>query len=230
MRIALLRIAVAFAGLVTGPATWGQDRAPTTFPAPKLADGKLPHIQVDVQRRQVRVECEAVNPDMPLEFLVCQTGTKEYESLLRSSAKPSHLHLALLMIGLEPGTPVAWDEKNQRWLPPRGPALRLTCQYHVEGKLISAPVHQWMRDQKARKPAPPMTFVFAGSRMTEEREYAADVRGYLVSVVNFPESTIDVAALKSEKNEALELEVNPAAAPPRGTKLWLLIEPVEERK
>jgi hypothetical protein len=207
-----------------------QENAPTTFPAAGPLDGKLPHIKVDVERRQVRLECEAVNPDMPLEFLVCQTGTKEYESLLRSSAKPSHLHLALLMIGLEPGEPISWDEKKERWLPPRGPALKLTCEYQADGRRISLPVHQLLRNQQTRKPMPPLTWVFAGSYMTEDREYAADLRGYLVSVANFPETTIDIAALKSEKNESLEMEVDPQTAPPRGTTLWLLIEPAETQK
>ena len=56
--------------------------APTTRPA----EGKLPHLQVDVPNHQIRVECEAVNPEEKLEFLVCSSGTKEYESVLRSRA------------------------------------------------------------------------------------------------------------------------------------------------
>src|SRR3954462_6625174 len=72
--------------------------APTTRPA----EGKLPHLQVNLARHQGRVECEAINAEEKLEFLVCSTGTKEYESALRTRARPSHLHFALLMLGLEP--------------------------------------------------------------------------------------------------------------------------------
>src|SRR5690348_755269 len=68
--------------------------------------GKMPHLEVDVKKKQVRVECEALNVEMPLEFFCCVTGTNEHESVLRSAVKPSHLHLALLMIGLKPGEPV----------------------------------------------------------------------------------------------------------------------------
>src|SRR3954463_537934 len=94
-------------------------------PATQPAEPKLPHLQVNVVKKQIRIECEAINAEEKLEFLVCATGTKEYESVLRSKALPSHLHLALLMLGLQPGVPVKFDEAENRWIPPRGPALKL---------------------------------------------------------------------------------------------------------
>ncbi len=71
---------------------------PTTQPA-----GKLAHLLVDARQRQVRVDCEAVKADYPLEFMAVVTNTNEYEALVRSEVKPSDLHLALLIIGLKPG-------------------------------------------------------------------------------------------------------------------------------
>src|SRR3954470_2606586 len=106
--------------------------APTTKPT----EGKLPHLQVNVARHQVRVECEAVNAEERLEFLLCATGTKEYESVLRSRALPSHLHFALLMLGLAPGQPVKYIEAENRWIPPRGPALKLSCEFVRDGKNV----------------------------------------------------------------------------------------------
>src|SRR5438552_2686105 len=77
-------------------------------PATQPGDGKMPHLQVDVKRKQVRVECEScnANQDVGLEFFCVAAGTNEYEAVLSSKVKASHLHLALLMIGLEPGEPV----------------------------------------------------------------------------------------------------------------------------
>src|SRR5947207_272087 len=113
--------------------------APTTKPTEKL-----PHLQVNVAKRQVRVECEAINAEERLEFLVCSTGTKEYESVLRSRALPSHLHFALLMLGLEPGVPVTFNRAENRWIPPRGPALKLTCEFQRDGKMQSLPASRLM--------------------------------------------------------------------------------------
>src|SRR5438445_3144678 len=92
---------------------------------PAGAEGKLPHVQVDVKARQVRVECNSCNvhQDVGLEFFCCEAGTNEYESVLSSRAKASHVHLGLLMIGLEAGEPVKWSEAAKKWIPPHGPPL-----------------------------------------------------------------------------------------------------------
>src|SRR5256885_15726184 len=96
--------------------------AAATGPATKAADGELPHVQVDVKKKQVRIEGESCNAhqDVGLEFFCVATGTNEYESVLASRVKASHLHVALLMIGLEPGEPVKWSDSAKKWLPPRG--------------------------------------------------------------------------------------------------------------
>src|SRR4051794_34190425 len=99
---------------------------PATAPATTApAGGKLPHVQVDVKRRQVRVDAETLAVDAPLEFSAVVSGRSEHESILRSPAKPSHVHLALVMIGLEPGSPVRSSEAAKKWLPPQGPPLQI---------------------------------------------------------------------------------------------------------
>ena len=42
-----------------------------------------------------------------LEQVACMVGTREHESLVVVEAKPSEVHAALLLLGLEPGTPKA---------------------------------------------------------------------------------------------------------------------------
>lgn len=205
-----------------------QNPPPATRPGGP-ADGKLPFLEIDRHKRQVRLECEAVNAESALEFLVCLAGTAEHETLLRSKARPSHLHLALLMIGLEPGQPVRFSRALNHWLPPQGPGLRLTCQFDKEGKTISLPAYRLLRNQKTQKEMPPLHWVFVGSRLTEQGDYAADVTGHLVSVVNFEHTPVDIPELKSSNNESLEWEVNPDLAPKRGAKVWLTIEKAEEK-
>ena len=196
-------------------------------PATQPADGKLPHIQVDVEKKQVRIECEAVIADTPLEFLLCLTGTKEYESLLRSRAKPSQVHLALLMIGIKAGKPAHFDERANRMLPPEGSPVKLTCQFERDGKTFSCAATRLMRNQKTRAEMPDTAWVFAGSRFTEQGDYLADVSGETISIVNFPHAVLDVPMVRSSRNESLEWVPNPDIAPKRETKVWLLLEPAE---
>src|SRR6187399_12405 len=57
--------------------------APAAAPAGAAAAGegkwvdKLPHIQFNVAQRKVRVECEALNVNAPLEFFCVLAGTSE---------------------------------------------------------------------------------------------------------------------------------------------------------
>jgi hypothetical protein len=197
---------------------------PTTRPAER----KLPHLQLNLARHQVRVECEAINAEEKLEFLVCATGTKEYESVLRSRARPSHLHLALLMLGLQSGQPVRFNEAENIWIPPRGTALKVSCEFQRDGKTTVIPASRLMRSVKDKIAMPDdVHWVFVGAPTLEDGEYAADVTGYLITVVNFEHTVVDIPQLKSSKNESLEWEINPDEMPKRNTPIWLIIEPAK---
>jgi hypothetical protein len=195
---------------------------PTTAP---VKGAKLPHVHVDVKNKQVRVDAETLAVDAPLEFFAVVNGTNEHESVLRSPAKPSHVHLALVMLGLEPGSPVSYSEATKKWTPPHGPPLHISIEYQQDGKTVNVPAYRWMRDIKTKKPMPPMTWIFAGSRVMDDGNYAADVTGYLVSVVNFDLTMIDIPDLASNANETLQWERNPDLMPPAGTKVTMIIEP-----
>jgi hypothetical protein len=41
--------------------------------------------------------------------------------MLRTEAKPSDIHTALLATGLKPGKPVSYSEALKKWFPPQGP-------------------------------------------------------------------------------------------------------------
>jgi hypothetical protein len=187
--------------------------------------GKLPHIEVDAKNKRVRVECEALHVVAPLEFFCCVNGTNEHESVLRSKVKPSHLHLALLMIGLEPGKPASYSEAAKKWTPPHGPPINITCEFEKDGKVHRVPAYRLMRDIKTKKEMSPLTWIFVGSKTMEDGVYAADATGYLVSIVNFDLTVIDVPQVASSANETLEWEINPDLMPEKGAKVTMIIEP-----
>jgi hypothetical protein len=187
---------------------------------------KMPHMSVDVKARQVRVECEVLHAQMPLEFFLCMSGTAEHEAVLRSPVKPSHVHLGLLMLGLQPGEPVRFSKAADKWMPPHGPPLQIFCEWKdKDGKDVRVPAYRMMRNVKTKKPMPAMTWIFAGSRIMDDGKYAADTTGYLVSVVNFDLTVIDIPELASNANETLEWEYDPTVVPEKGTKVWMVIEP-----
>ena len=217
MRRLLVPIA-AVASLIASPS-----RGADATDKPKV--GHFPHIDFDVEKKQVRVECEMLAVNAPLEFFCCVKGTNDYESMIRAEIRPSHLHTALLAVGLEPGEPITYSEATKKFLPPRGPPLHLTMEYQKDGKTESVPAYRWMRDVKTKKGPPAFTWVFCGSRTMPDGKYAADATGYLVTVVNFDYAVIDVPELASSSNDLLEWERNPDITPKAGTKVWMVIEP-----
>jgi hypothetical protein len=188
--------------------------------------GKLPHVEFDVAQRQVRVECEALNVDAPLEFFCCVTGTNEHESVLRTSAKPSDIQIGLIAIGLQPGKPITYSEALNKWTPPTGPPLHITLEYQKDGRTLTYPANRWLRNLTTKKSPPSFTWVYTGSRVMPDGKFAADITGYVVSIVNFDLTLIDVPELASSANETLEWERNAELMPKTGTKVWMIIEPV----
>lgn len=196
---------------------------PGTQPAGEV--DKFPGIHVDVNAKQLRIDCEEIDCKAPLEFFCVVNGTNEHESVLRTKAQPSKIHLGLLMLGLEPGEGVKYSEAAKKWFPPHGPPLKISCEFEKDGKKVVVPAYRMMRDIKTQKAMPPMTWIFVGSRVMEDGHYAADVTGYVVSVVNFELTLIDIPDLASSANETLEWQINTDVAPPGGTPVTMIIEP-----
>ncbi|MGH7176141.1 MAG: YdjY domain-containing protein [Tepidisphaeraceae bacterium] len=194
---------------------------PSTQPA-----GKMPHVQVDVPNKQVRVECQMLGVEAPLEFFCVLRGTSEHEAVVRTQAKPSHIHLGLLMLGMQPGEPVRYSEAAQKWLPPHGPPLNISVEFEKDGKAVVIPAYKLMRSIRTQEPMPPTHWIFAGSHVMPDGNYAADVTGYVVSIVNFELTLIDVPELASSANETLQWVLNKDIAPPAGTMVTMVIEPI----
>ena len=57
----------------------------------------------------------------------------------RSEAKPSDLHLGLLMLGLKPGQPIHFDQATKTWLPPTGPAVQIWLSMTRTRGIITRP-------------------------------------------------------------------------------------------
>src|SRR5437870_1865299 len=95
--------------------------------AEDVAPKKWPHLELDLAKKQVRVECEALNVNMPLEFFLVGNNGPDHESVLRSAVTPFDLHVALMGLGLKQGEPVKYSPSAKKWIPPHGPPLHISC-------------------------------------------------------------------------------------------------------
>jgi hypothetical protein len=101
----------------------------------------FPHVRVDRTARtvefdgQVPINAHAADGSVVfLEVIACRLDTKEHESLVSTQAEASHVHAALLLLGLEPGRPGGWrwEGRTLTPIPPEGPSLRVSIAWSDE--------------------------------------------------------------------------------------------------
>lgn len=165
--------------------------------APKATE-PFPGVRVDLGAGTVEfdgfVPIDAHNDDTPtvyLEQIICTPDTREHETLVVTRAKPSHIHAALLMIGLQPGKPGAWEFEGEqvKFLPPEGDAVRMEFLWSdPQGVEHADDPASWVRHATTGVPLPTQRFLFAGSRFVRRggaEVYDADGAGTVAGLATF---------------------------------------------
>ena len=134
-------------------------------------------------------------------WLIPQRG-KKHECLFITQARPSILNGAFLMLGLEPGKNVSWQNKDPMpteqeirdgadWLdvfPPSGAPVWMTFRWQDEaGKAHAMPVEDMLVDFTTGKELADASWIYLGGRMAplyrgEAPVFVADYSGNLISV------------------------------------------------
>jgi hypothetical protein len=194
----------------------------------------FPHVRVNAARRSVEFDAavsELLHPDAPdqrfyLEQFVCLRGTKDHESPLVTDARPSHIHAALLLAGLEPGRPVEWTYPggDPTPLPPEGDAVDVV--FVLNGREIRP--ESWAVDRDSGLPFPRGRWVFAGStEITNAGRtiYEADAAGTVVGLASFGSETVAWHTPISHEEEAGDLRwiANKPSLPAAGTPVVVRI-------
>jgi hypothetical protein len=215
-----------FCWLASGPAL-AQSTSPTTRPAATDPPGGradfAPGVVIDWSELHVELEGRVVLQSGPLELAVCSPRTREHESIVTIQARPLDVYNALGLIGLTPGRPFTYDEKNDRWLAPQGDFVEVNVHYVQQGRPKTVNLWNWMADAESGKPVEPREWVFCGSRRFTGGTFGADADGTVICVVDFDTALIGLADAHSADNAALWVQANPRTVPPEGTPCTLLI-------
>lgn len=245
--------------LWTTPAALAEDPAPAGA-APKAAASEAdileafnkenPHVRIDAKNGWLEFDAKVcLRQSEMLENLVCTPMTREHESILVSEAKPSRVHLGLLLLGLEAGSPrsVRWVGPNgdePQIVPAVGPEVEVFLVYKtketVDGKEVEKevemPANRWLVDTKTRKESPNDHWMFTGSRMAKTVDgapaYVADGEGNLISVVHFGDETLAPHTRKTKENtsDGGALTCNTKLIPELGSRVAVRIKPVKAEK
>jgi len=180
---AVLLSAVVHAETERLPGTIRQDAVRKSGPHSYEVGG----IRVDAASREIRLPARVNMREGLIEVVVSTETGKLHESILVTPVEPVHLHAALLLLGLNPGT-------NPGWHIPDDPALRLPGWDHPPGDRLDVFVH-WetpagpredraeslLMDERTGASLPKTNWVFIGSSVDSRGVYGAAETGSIMT-------------------------------------------------
>ncbi len=186
-------------------------------------------------------------------FQKVQKETKEHESIVTITARPMHVHTALLLLGANNGNPAmrrSVGEGGTRWLeiPPRGDLVGVYLVFrNNEGKVVEHPISDFVARCEEHPNVPvgaekgdaqqgdknfPRTFLFASSLFVGEgpgpRTYVADQSGSVISVTTFGDELLCLPGVHAKENDALMWQIDATKLPKVGSKVTLRLRPHKE--
>ena len=180
-------------------------------------------------RKSVVFLAEVCLREGPLEFFACSKNTKEHESILATRAKPSLIHVGLLAMGAEPGTPVQFTPK---FAPASGPRIDITLRWlDKEDKRQEAKAEEWVQEMKSKKQMD-THWVFSGSLFQKleggKNQYVADVTGEIIGVSNFPTVVLDLPIASTSDNSDLLFQAFMEKIPEKCTQVTVILTHFEK--
>ena len=224
-------VATIFLAACAGPLAGDQPPSPPTAEGDGLLS--LPGMTLDLANRRITLEATVCLRKGALELLVSRKGAgRDHESILHTEAAPSDVHAALLALGLSPGLPARWwalPDGGGQAIPPRGARLTIRLRWTDDGGNVrECHAADWLELTGQEDPGSIAgQWVFVGSELMPNGAYWADGTGEVVCVSNFPSTLIDVPFESSSRNALLLYMANTDAIPPLGTKVEVVLTPVE---
>ncbi len=216
----------------TQPEQVGQTSETQSSDAPPPAG--ISHLVIDRENGWIDIEATVVLRDADwLELLACLPGTRTHESILAVHARPSHIHLALLMLGLEPGAPLRWVPKDETFemIPPSGAAVSVSLIVTQDDQTTETPANHWLIDRRTKQPPPDNVWLFTGSTddpQLGEQSYGADLGGSVISLVSFGDDVLARPNNTTNENDEGAWGPNTKLIPPIGTPVLIRIRPIEQ--
>jgi hypothetical protein len=171
-----------------------------------------------------------LNDIYPIEVIACYPapqGQKAHETVLTfKDIKPSDVHRALELLGLKAGQPARGEDQKAQ-----GPELKLFLEFTgADGKVQRVDLARSMVFRATGKPIPDLRWHFTGSSVKqpdpekEDRVYAADLTGTLITLLPVTDETVIQSHLTLKDETTFKLETDKKLLPKEGTAAKLIIE------
>jgi hypothetical protein len=195
---------------------------------------KVSGIEVDIKKREVRLDATVCLSRGILEYLVCLPGTFEHETIFTVKCKPSQFHLALLAVGLVPRPFIPdekWWEKAQEDKQAR---VSVAVEYDQDGKKQRRRITEFLVNRERQDGTVPDRWIFTGSAFYNEdgkTRYAADATGIVIGLIPRGAAVIQLGQKVGipYRGDDQGLEINTDTIPAVGTAVHLVFTPLAEK-
>ncbi len=190
----------------------------------------LPYVWLHRKKGYVDLPGEIVLREGLIELIATIRGGKTHEAIATVHARPQHIHLALLLLRLQPGSPGKWvykkngdGKKTPHPVNPTGSPVRVSFVLEEDGEKVERPASAFVVNRFTKKPLPSNVFLFSGStirrRQDGSRFYTADMTGDVIALVSFGSELLAWPRAASTSNDRVAWHARTEAIPPKGTSV-----------
>lgn len=157
----------------------------------KMEKGVLSLGEITINKNQGSVMVQGVvnMQEGLVEYLACTAYGKLHESILQLNVNPYYLHIAMLLIGLEPGNKPITSQGAQET--PEGDPVAIWVSWkEKDNKLVKYPAEQLVLNKSKNAPMRQTHWIFTGSAFNLDR-YMAQVDGSIAAVYHDPYALLD---------------------------------------
>lgn len=162
-----------------------------------------------------------------IEVVACTPRGKRHESVLVADVAPLDVHLALLLLSLEPGSNPGWFlHEDKRYRPrgydrPAGARVSVFVEWDSPQGRQRSRAERLLIDQRTGETLPKTDWVFVGSYLLEQGQYVADEVGSIITNYHDPTAVIDCPLESSRMDDYTY--ANTARIPPPGTPVTIRV-------
>jgi hypothetical protein len=160
----------------------------TDSPLKKISDNlyQIESISINTENLEISFPVEVNMREGVIEYMLCSIHGKLHESVLKTNIVPSHLNIALLLLGLEPGQNIDYQRQD---ILPEGDSLYIYIKWEQENILF--PIENLAKVTGKKEMMQPTHWTFLGSKF-ENDVYMADAQKSIISTCHDPYAIIDL--------------------------------------
>lgn len=168
-------------------------------------------VKIDQNTRQVSFPSKVNLRDVLIEYAIVGKIGKLHESLLSTEVPPTHIHIAMLLLGTKNMRP----KSEEKRLPP-GQPIDILIEWQNEGQSKNGRIEDWIIVEKNKEPISQGMWVYSGARI-DNGYFTANTDESIVGII------LDIDALANNPRTGNENDEiwfpNESKIPPLGTEV-----------